>query len=736
MAGAGQERFILYTDIGRSTWLWEKFPDRYPSVLEAHNRATEAATIRNGGDVLSNTGDGYVCLFDTPVNAVMTAVELQQAFSADAQAADFAFPDGMKLQLRAVVHGGTLQRMPSDNRWYGTALHRASRICHICYPGQTIISAYALQGLDGLPHQVEAQDLGRVQLRDLSEPERLWQLNHPGFAYATFPPLITLDTTRNNLSAQPNAFIGRERELADLMQLVAGPARLVTLMAPGGYGKSRLASQLCAKCLDHYTDGVFEVQLAPLSNASDVPDAILAAIGQPAGRGANALDHALAALSGKRMLLCLQGFENVMAATTLVDAVLHRNPGLRVIATSRQPLRLDAEHIYPIEPLSTGPGGDAERLFADRAALVKPGFEVNAANSTALGQLCGILEGIPMSIELVAACADNVPLEQMASELTHQISQSPQVTDMAELRRSIRAALEWTHGRRYSGHAQGETLAETLHVDPSGAHQGFHTISDAVTAANPGARIFIHPGVYREELTLTKPVELIGSAPREQVVIASESGHCVHVNGGGVTLHRLTLRVAPGPGETAMSSLRMPLAISRGRAQVSDCVLEGRGDNCVAVYGIGAELDLRLSYLYGCKQTGLSASQDGRAMVVRCQFTGCGRTSVYCGHGGQLRLEQSIIEETGGYGLLVDAGGHAAVLQTELKANFEDGVFVRAGGTASLQHCTLALNRGAGVAVQFGGTASLAHSALRENQDGALNLEFGARVEQHNLTLG
>ncbi|MCH7472840.1 adenylate/guanylate cyclase domain-containing protein, partial [bacterium] len=305
--GGGRTAFILFTDIYRSSHLWEVFPKEYPAVLERHNRTVEETVAANGGEILKNLGDGYIALFEDAAQCADSAVAIQcamagtQASRGNSEAQDagkmpalpgaalLAFSDGTEPQVRVACHGGALRRLAVGRGYFGPPLNRASRICQVCHPGQALVSrkvqVFLPGGADGPVRDSRMAgtaarptngftliDLGEHRLRDLAEPEHLFQLDHPDFALHEFPPLVTLGNRPNNLVRQPNAFIGREGELAELRQMLVGqgdpvgrasspptklagkmPAppssatsRLITITAPGGYGKSRLATQLCA----------------------------------------------------------------------------------------------------------------------------------------------------------------------------------------------------------------------------------------------------------------------------------------------------------------------------------------------------------------------------------------------------------------------------------------------------------------------------------------------------------
>ncbi len=233
-----QTSFILFTDIYRSSSLWECYPDEFSRVLEKHNGIVEQAVQSRDGEIMKNLGDGYIALFDTSSACISAMVDVKKGVGALSP-----LPDGTKLLLRVVAHGGQLKRLAVGQGYFGHPLNRASRIAQVCNPGQAILSDTVRTHLSEVPQDTSIVDLGIHYLRDLQEPEKLYQLNHPDFPSHEFSPLATLKNRPNNLAFQPNSFIGRELELHELTQLILGGYhRLITISAPGGYGKSRLAT--------------------------------------------------------------------------------------------------------------------------------------------------------------------------------------------------------------------------------------------------------------------------------------------------------------------------------------------------------------------------------------------------------------------------------------------------------------------------------------------------------------
>jgi predicted ATPase/class 3 adenylate cyclase len=447
MAGVSVERFILLTDIAGSSRLAEAYPEQYYAALEAHNGVVESSVERHRGVILKNLGDGYLALFDDAASALDAAVAVQLALSAGLQGSIAVFPDGSKLGVRAVVHGGRLTRLAGQEQdWFGPPLNRSARIGKVCHPGQLLISGVVRATLPALPPGLSELDLGRVRLRDLGEPEQLIQLTHPGFAQRQFPPLLGLDSRPNNLALQPNAFIGRDKELAELSRLLTGDTRLLTLHAHGGYGKSRLASQLCAHLLWRFEHGAFEVLLAPVRNHQYLPEAIADATCFQFFGSREPREQILDYLRHKEMLLCLDNFEHLLEGAGFIAEILQTAPKVRILVTSREPLRLTAERVYSVEPLPLGAGSDAVQLFVDRATRVKHRFRLDEESAPLVERICERLEGIPLALELVAAWAGEFTLSQLLSEVERQLEVTARMRDVPERQRSVRAPCDWSYG--------------------------------------------------------------------------------------------------------------------------------------------------------------------------------------------------------------------------------------------------------------------------------------------------
>jgi len=449
--GVHKERtaFILFTDIYRSTQLWEKFPRDFKIALEKHNTAVEETVLSHGGEIMKNLGDGYIAIFGSADTCVASGIEIQGRLGALPP-----LPDGSDVLVRIVSHAGPLYPLATGRGYFGRSLNRCSRMCQVCHPGQILISQAVKLFIDELPVGARTVDLGFHRLRDLGEPEHLYHLDHPEFKLREFPPLPTLEYRPNNLVIQPNEFIGRAREVQELRKLlVEDRQRLITITAPGGYGKSRLATQLCANMLDHYENGVFEVLLSPIREHTRIIAATANALGfqfyDPSEPTHQLSDY----LREKRLLLLFDNFEHLMEGKQLIPEILEKAPEVSVLITSREPLRLRAEMIYRLDPLPVARRdeatvdelADAVALFVERASLVKHDFAATEKNLELARKICQKLDGVPLAIELAAAWSDFFSLPELLSQVEHQLELTARTDDVPEKHRSIRASLDWSY---------------------------------------------------------------------------------------------------------------------------------------------------------------------------------------------------------------------------------------------------------------------------------------------------
>jgi predicted ATPase/class 3 adenylate cyclase len=440
---------FLFTDIEGSTRLWEQQPEAMRPALARHDAITKAAVIEHRGSIVKTTGDGVHAVFDDAADAIAAALQLQRTL------ADPAATQGVALQVRCGLHRGVDERR--DNDFYGRAVNRAARIMSAAHGGQVLLSqAVAEQVRDRLPDGATLRDLGSVRLRDLTSPERLHQLVHAQLR-RDFPALRSLEATPNNLAQQLNSFVGRERELHDVKQLLAA-SRLVTLCGVGGIGKTRLSVQLAADVIDDYPDGVWFVDLAPLTDVQLVPQALASVLGVKEEAGRPVIEALLKFVRERQLLVILDNCEHMIeACAELAKQLLQAGAHLKVIASSREALRLTGETLYHVPALSAPAPTkkialdvlthhDAVRLFVDRATAAQPAFRVTRRSAAAMVEICHRLDGIPLAIELAAARTRALSVDAIATRINDRFRLLGGADRTHRPRQqTLRALIDWSY---------------------------------------------------------------------------------------------------------------------------------------------------------------------------------------------------------------------------------------------------------------------------------------------------
>jgi predicted ATPase/class 3 adenylate cyclase len=393
---------FLFSDIEGSTRLLDKLGDRYAELLAEHHRRMRAAFEPRGGVEVDTAGDAFFVAFERVTDALASAAAAQEALVE------------IDLRVRMGIHTG--QPLLTETGYVGMDVHRGARIMSAGHGGQVLLSDETKSLVEG---DDRLTDLGLHRLKDLTEPQRLWQLGD-----GEFPPLKTLYQT--NLPVQPTPLVGREAELAEVIALLQD-SRLVTLTGAGGSGKTRLALQAAAELVDAYRDGVWWVSLAALRD----PKLVEPTIAQVVGAKEELQEH----IGDRRMLLLLDNLEQVIEAATDIAALLAATPHLRVLVTSREPLQISGEAKYQLDPL---PEDDAVELFLARAEEREPLEAVRA--------ICRRLDGLPLAVELAAARTRLLPPAQLLVRLEQRLPLLTGVRrDAPERQRTLRATIAWSY---------------------------------------------------------------------------------------------------------------------------------------------------------------------------------------------------------------------------------------------------------------------------------------------------
>src|SRR5579884_2229057 len=443
---------FLFTDIEGSTRLWEQYPEAMRAALARHDALLRQAIEAHNGHVFKTVGDAFCAAFATAPDALHAALTAQCALHAE------AWPPETHLRVRMALHTGATEERDGD--YFGPPLNRIARLLSTGYGGQVLLSLATTTLLrDSLPNQVSLRDLGLHRLRDLEEPEHVFQCLHPDLR-AEFPPLKSLDNLPTNLPLQLSSFIGRTREI-EAVEMLLKKARLLTLTGAGGCGKTRLALQVAANVVEAYPDGVWLVELAPLADPAMAPHAVADALGVREEAGRSLLQALKDHLQSKTLLLLLDNCEHLLTAcAALAENLLRHCPQVRILATSREPLGVTGEQSYRVPSLDLPPPPapnaglrvrdlldyDSARLFADRPALVKPDFLLSEADAPCLARLCRHLDGIPLAVELAAARMRVLTVEQIEARLSDRFRLLTGGSRTALPRQqTLRALIDWSY---------------------------------------------------------------------------------------------------------------------------------------------------------------------------------------------------------------------------------------------------------------------------------------------------
>jgi predicted ATPase/class 3 adenylate cyclase len=511
---SGSAVTFLFSDIEGSTRLWEQHPETMRDALAQHDVLSRGAVTACGGTVVKTMGDGLHAAFGEPGDAIRATVMLQRALR------DPEATAGIALRVRCGLHLGVVQRRDDD--FFGTAVNRAARIMRAAHGGQTLVSQAVADSVQAsMPAGVSLRELGVVLLRGLERPERVYQLLHPDLS-AEFPPLRSLDTTPNNLPEQLTSFIGRDHDLAHVRQLLQS-ARLITLLGPGGIGKTRLALQLAADVLDQHPDGAWFVALDSITDAALVPQVIAQAMGVRQDGSTSLLEALTTHVKARRMLIVLDNCEHVLGAcAAMANALLRAAPDLRIVATSREALRIVGEQTCPLSTLSLPDENrqiglealaqfPAVALFLDRARLQQPGFALTVHTAAAVTEICRRVEGIPLAIELAAARVRVLSVDKIAERLKdrlHLLSGGSRVA--LPRQQTLRALIDWSYDlltdvektmfQRLSVFAGGCTLEAAEEVCAGGIVQHSDALDVLASLTEKSLVVFESPespGSYR-----------------------------------------------------------------------------------------------------------------------------------------------------------------------------------------------------------------------------------------------
>jgi predicted ATPase/class 3 adenylate cyclase len=438
---------FLFTDLEGSTRLWERHPVAMGPALERHDALLRDTVERHRGAVVKTTGDGLHAVFTTAHDALEAALDAQRALAAET----WEVPS--PLRVRMGMHTGDAVARQGD--YYGPATNRAARVMDSAHGGQIVVSNATAEILrDALPETLALVDLGEHRLPDLARPERIHQVVAEGLE-REFPPLRTLDTVPGNLPTQLTSLVGRtiEREaIADALLV----SRLVTITGVGGVGKSRLAVQVALDLAPRFPSGAWLCDLAIARDGDAVAEIVAATVGVVARASRTLAESVIDALRMRELLLVIDNCEHVLDAVgALVSGLLRDCPGVRVLATSREPLGVMGEQLWPLTALEL-PARDATiesiaetaavRLFVDRARAVQPSFTLDESNAPTVAEITRRLDGLPLAVELAASRVAVMTPADIAARLDQRFQLlTGGRRSAAERHQTLRAAIEWSY---------------------------------------------------------------------------------------------------------------------------------------------------------------------------------------------------------------------------------------------------------------------------------------------------
>jgi predicted ATPase/class 3 adenylate cyclase len=422
---------LLFTDIAGSTRLLGELGDGYARALADHRQVVRDACAAREGVEVDTQGDAFFLAFPRATDAVAAASVIQRALA-----------EG-PIRVRMGLHTG--EPRLTEEGYVGLDVHKGARIAAVGHGGQVLISQSTRALVDA-----PVRDLGPHRLKDISVPEHIFQLEIDGLS-SDFPPLKTIEAGLKNMPAPGTSFVGRAAEIEEIDRLLDEPdCRLVTLVGPGGVGKTRLALEIAAERVEHHPHGVHFIPLASVGS----PDFLAPAVAESmqfaadlAHSGISAKEQLLDFLGERSALLVLDNFEHLVEGSVLISEMMERAPHVKLLATSRERLNVQSEWVFELEGLDLAEdrngSASAVRLFVERAAQVAPGFALDDTGYSQVLRVCRLVDGMPLGIELAASWASVLSCAEIADEIEGNIDfLTTSMRDVPERHRSLRAVID------------------------------------------------------------------------------------------------------------------------------------------------------------------------------------------------------------------------------------------------------------------------------------------------------
>lgn len=441
---------FLFSDIQGSTRLWDEDPLRMEVALLRHDKLIHEIVTKHLGFTFKTVGDQFCVVFQRAADAVLAAIDIQKSISAETWDLPWA------LKVRIGIHTGDTHERDGD--YYGQTVNRVARIEAAAHGEQIVVSEVAYQlARDRLEPTIQFSELGEHRLKDLSRPDKLYQVNAPELPTVEFPAPRSLNRHLHNLPVQTTPFIGRGDVLAKLASQLRDPGyRIVSVVGPGGMGKTRLALQVAVEVIEVFPDGVWFVDPSGVWDESDLLKTIAEALPMSAATNAVSADQIATWIEDKQLLLVLDNFEQVVEHADVVSSLAAKSANAVYLITSRIALRLRGERILELDPLPSPPKDlqldhehltayDSVRLFIERAEAADSGFQVNNYNAPAVAEICSQLDGIPLAIELAANRTRLLQPEELLKRLGERLELlSGGSRDLPPRQRTLRRTIDWS----------------------------------------------------------------------------------------------------------------------------------------------------------------------------------------------------------------------------------------------------------------------------------------------------